>query len=118
MVVRVSGVVLPLNKHLVISLQSIFGVGLKRAQIICKTVGLEFSKKVCDLTQDEVVKIQFVVNTYVVESDLRRNIVRNIKRLRDIKCYRGMRHCLSLPVRGQRTRTNASTRKRYKNKIS
>ena len=114
MVMRVSGVVLPQNKHLVVSLQSIFGIGRKRALQICENVGIVFCKNVSELSQDEISKIQFAVNVFVVESDLRRTIARNIKRLCDIKCYRGMRHRLSLPVRGQRTRTNALTRKKHR----
>lgn len=113
MIIRVSGVVLAPNKHLVISLQSIFGIGKKRAAQICEAVGISPVKKVLLLSQDDISKIQYNVNTYLVEGDLRRIIARNIKRLRDIKCYRGMRHRLSLPVRGQRTRTNASTRKKH-----
>ena len=118
MVIRVSGIILAPGKHLVVSLQNIFGIGKKRALQICEAVGISPITKVSSLSQDAISKIQFNVNTYLVEGDLRRIIARNIKRLRDIKCYRGMRHRLSLPVRGQRTRTNASTRKKHNtNKI-
>lgn len=109
--IRVSGVIMPPNKHIVIALQSIFGIGRTRAIQICKAVGVDASVKVSELKDDVVTMIQKAVADFEVEGDLRRRIAINIKRLRDIKCYRGLRHRMGLPVRGQRTRTNARTRK-------
>lgn len=114
MVVRVAGVILPENKHILIALQEIYGVGKHRAMSICRGVGVPFCLRTSEVSHDFLNKIQEFVLSYEVEGDLRRKIVRNIKRLCDIKCYRGMRHRLSLPVRGQRTRTNASTRKKLR----
>lgn len=115
--VRISGVVLPSKKHIFIALTSIYGIGIIRAKDICMRVGISESVKVCDLSDDEVLNIQNFINDLEVEGDLRKRIAINIKRLKDIKCYRGMRHRLSLPVRGQRTRTNAKTRKKKKAKV-
>ena len=109
--IRVSGVILPPNKHVVIALRSIFGIGRTRALQICKNVGVDPSVKVSALTDDTVTSIQKAVTEFEVEGDLRRRIAINIKRLRDIKCYAGLRHRMGLPVHGQRTRTNARTRK-------
>lgn len=109
--IRVSGVILPPNKHIVIALESVFGIGPARALQICKAVGVETSVKVSDLKDDVVTLIQRAAAEFEVEGDLRRRIAINIKRLRDIKCYRGLRHRMGLPVHGQRTRTNARTRK-------
>lgn len=109
--VRVSGVILPPNKHIVIALRSVFGVGRTRALKICDVVGIAPSVKVADLQEDTANLIQKAVAEFEVEGDLRRRIAMNIKRLRDIKCYRGLRHRMGLPVRGQRTKTNARTRK-------
>lgn len=109
--IRVSGVIMPPNKHIYIALQSIFGIGSTRALEICKAVGVQTSVKVADLKDDVVALLQKAVTEFEVEGDLRRRIAINIKRLRDIKCYRGLRHRMGLPVRGQRTRTNARTRK-------
>lgn len=109
--IRVSGVIMPPNKHISIALQSIFGIGITRAKQICKAVGVEGSVKVSDLKDDVVTLIQKAVAEFEVEGDLRRRIAINIKRLRDIKCYKGLRHRMGLPVHGQRTRTNARTRK-------
>ena len=109
--IRITGVILPQNKHINIALRSVFGIGKKRALEICEKVGIEPVKKVSEITEDVANLIQKAVNDYEVEGDLRRRIAMNIKRLRDIKCYRGMRHRRSLPCRGQRTKTNARTRK-------
>jgi small subunit ribosomal protein S13 len=109
--IRVSGVIMPPNKHVGIALQSIFGIGRTRALQICKAVGVEASVKISDLKDDVVTLIQKAAAEFEVEGDLRRRVAINIKRLRDIKCYRGLRHRMGLPVRGQRTRTNARTRK-------
>lgn len=115
--VRVSGVVLSFKKHIVIALTSIYGIGITRARYICKKVEISEALKVSDLNETQVINIQNVVNEFEVEGDLRKRISINIKRLKDIKCYRGMRHRVSLPVRGQRTRTNAKTRKKKKSKV-
>lgn len=110
-VVRIQNVPLEPNKHIVIALQNVFGIGKTRAKMICEKVGLEGSTKVKDLTEENVRLIQEIVNTFPTEGDLKREISMRIKRLRDIGCYRGKRHRANLPVRGQRTRTNARTRK-------
>lgn len=109
--IRVSGVILPPNKHISIALRSIYGIGKTRALKICKQVGIEPTVKVSDLTEEVVIFIQKTIGEFEVEGDLRRRIAMNIKRLRDIKCYRGYRHRRGLPCRGQRTKTNARTRK-------
>lgn len=109
--IRISGVIMAPNKHVAIALRGIFGIGRTRALQICKDAGVETSVKISDLTEDTINKIQKIVAGYEVEGDLRRRVAMNIKRLRDIKCYRGLRHRMGLPVHGQRTRTNARTRK-------
>lgn len=109
--IRVSGVIMPPNKHIAIALEGIFGIGRTRALQVCEAVGVDASVKVADLKEDVVTLIQRAVAEFEVEGDLRRRIAINIKRLRDIKCYRGLRHRMGLPVHGQRTRTNARTRK-------
>ena len=111
MAIRISGVILPPNKHIRIALRSVYGIGSHRALSICKKVGIEPSRKVVDLKDDYTALLQDAVNEYVVEGDLRRRVAMDIKRLGDIKCYRGLRHKRGLPVRGQRTKTNARTRK-------
>ena len=111
MTIRIAGVILPPNKHIRVALRSIFGIGNFRAVEICKKLGINPVKKVSELGEDEVGPIQDAVNQYEVEGDLRRRVAMDIKRLIDIKCYRGLRHKRNLPVRGQRTRTNARTRK-------
>ncbi len=111
MAIRISGVILPPNKHIIIALRSVYGIGAPRAAAICKKVGIEPSVKVIDLKDDYTIQIQEAVNEYEVEGDLRRRVAMDIKRLGDIKCYRGLRHKRGLPVRGQRTKTNARTRK-------
>lgn len=111
MTIRIAGVILPPNKHLRIALRSIYGIGSHRALEICKKIGLDPAVKVLTLNDDHASLILGAVNEYRVEGDLRREVSMNIKRLGDIKCYRGLRHKRGLPVRGQRTRTNARTRK-------
>ncbi len=111
MAIRISGVILPPNKHIRIALRSIYGIGNHRAVAICHKVGVEPSVKVVDLKDEHTTLLQEAVNQYEVEGDLRRRVAMDIKRLGDIKCYRGLRHKRGLPVRGQRTRTNARTRK-------
>ena len=108
---RIAGVNIPENKHIEISLTHIFGIGRKRAQDICDSLGLEYSKKVSDLTEDELEKVRVEVTKYTLEGDLRREVSVNIKRLMDLGTNRGIRHRKRLPVRGQRTKTNARTRK-------
>jgi len=108
---RIAGINIPTDKHIVIGLQSIFGIGKTRSKLICETLKLDPSTKVSELTEDELESIRTVVSQYEVEGDLRREVSMNIKRLRDLGCYRGIRHRKSLPLRGQRTKTNARTRK-------
>ncbi len=113
-VIRVAGCNLPDNKSIFVALTDIYGIGVFRSRVICARVNIDLHKKVFLLNDDELRKIREVVSTFEVEGDLRRNIFLKIKRLKDIKCYRGVRHRLGLPVRGQRTRTNARTRKKFK----
>ena len=108
---RIAGINIPTDKHIVIGLQSIFGIGQTRSKLICETLKLEPSTKVSELTEDQLESIRAAVSKYEVEGDLRREVAMNIKRLRDLGCYRGIRHRKSLPLRGQRTKTNARTRK-------
>ncbi|OPX20901.1 MAG: 30S ribosomal protein S13 [Desulfobacca sp. 4484_104] len=109
---RIAGVDLPRNKRMEIALTSIYGIGRTMAQQILQESGVAGSTKSDDLTDSELTRIRAVIdNTCKVEGDLRREISTNIKRLMDIGCYRGLRHRKSLPVRGQRTHTNARTRK-------
>ena len=108
---RIAGINIPTDKHIVIGLQSIFGIGKTRSKLICETLKLDPSTKVSELTEDELESIRANVSKYEVEGDLRREVAMNIKRLRDLGCYRGIRHRKSLPLRGQRTKTNARTRK-------
>jgi small subunit ribosomal protein S13 len=109
---RVIGIDIPDKKRLVISLMYIYGIGKHVSTEICTKLGLNPDMKAHNLTEDEIAKINAVLTSqYTVEGDLRRQIQNNIKRLISIHCYRGMRHRLGLPVRGQRTRTNARTRK-------
>ncbi len=114
--VRVCGVVLEPNRHIGIALRNIFGIGKTRSMKICEEIGIEPSKKVKDVDENAFAQIQKIIETlgFEVEGDLRRRISLNIKSLKDIKCYRGIRHRLGLPVRGQRTKTNAKTRKKRK----
>jgi small subunit ribosomal protein S13 len=109
---RIAGIDLPRNKRVEIALTYIYGIGRTSSQRILTEAGVEFGTKADDLTDDEVTRIRKVLdNEYKVEGDLRREITQNIKRLMDLGCYRGLRHRRSLPVRGQRTHTNARTRK-------
>lgn len=109
---RISGVNLPLNKQVHIALQYIYGIGDHYADKICKDLNIERSKRVNSLSDDEVLKIRELIDAkYTVEGDLRRELSLNIKRLRDLGTYRGVRHRKKLPVRGQRTSSNARTRK-------
>jgi small subunit ribosomal protein S13 len=108
---RIAGINIPMNKHVVIGLTHIFGVGRSRAKDICAATGIKPTTKVKDLTENEVNQIRSVLAKTAVEGDLRRENSMNIKRLMDLGSYRGMRHRKGLPARGQRTRTNARTRK-------
>ena len=108
---RIAGINVPTQKHTVIALTSIYGIGSTRARSICITAKVEPSKKIRDLSDAEVDALRSAVAEYQVEGDLRRQVSMNIKRLMDSGCYRGLRHRRSLPVRGQRTKTNARTRK-------
>ncbi|KPU26784.1 30S ribosomal protein S13 [Caloranaerobacter sp. TR13] len=109
---RIAGVDLPRDKRVEIGLTYIFGIGRSRANEILAKAGINPDTRVKDLTEEEVSKLRHIIdNEYIVEGDLRREIALNIKRLKDINCYRGIRHRRGLPVRGQRTKTNARTRK-------
>ena len=109
---RISGVNIPTNKRVPIALTYILGIGRTRARKICEQVGIDMSVRVNQLSDDEVMRIRDVIdNNLTVEGDLRRETAMNIKRLMDLKCYRGLRHRRGLPVHGQRTHTNARTRK-------
>ena len=109
---RISGINLPLNKQVYIALQYIYGIGDHYAEKICKELNIDRSKRVNNLTEDEVLKVRELIDkNYSVEGDLRRDISLNIKRLRELGTYRGTRHRKKLPVRGQRTHSNARTRK-------
>ena len=109
---RIAGVNIPTNKRVVIALQYIHGIGQKKAQEIMDKVSIPPERRVSQLTDQEVLQIREVIDRdYMVEGDLRREVQLNIKRLQDLGCYRGLRHRRGLPVRGQRTHTNARTRK-------
>ncbi|MDS4039691.1 MAG: 30S ribosomal protein S13 [Candidatus Competibacter sp.] len=108
---RIAGINIPVNKHAVVALQSIYGIGKTRARQICETAKVAPDKKVRDLDDAQVDALRTEVGKYIVEGDLRREVSMSIKRLMDLGCYRGLRHRRGLPVRGQRTRTNARTRK-------
>ncbi len=109
---RIAGVNIPTNKRVKIALTYIHGIGNTKAVEICSKVGIEDARRVQDLSDAEVIQIREVIDAdYLVEGDLRREVAMNIKRLMDLGCYRGLRHRRGLPVRGQRTHTNARTRK-------
>lgn len=109
---RIAGVNIPTSKIVVIGLTYIYGIGRKKAEEICSTLKIDTHKRVNELTDEETLKIRELIdNSYRVEGDLRREVSLNIKRLMDLGCYRGLRHRKGLPVRGQRTHTNARTRK-------
>ncbi|MEW5886365.1 MAG: 30S ribosomal protein S13 [Pseudomonadota bacterium] len=108
---RIAGINIPPHKHAEIGLTAIFGIGRTRARQICEACGIAYSKKIKELSDAELEKVREAVNTLTIEGDLRRETTMNIKRLMDIGCYRGFRHRRGLPVRGQRTKTNARTRK-------
>ena len=108
---RIAGVNIPDRKHAVIALTSIYGIGRTRAGQICEAADVAPERKIMDLSEDEVEKLRNEVAKFTVEGDLRREVSMNIKRLMDLGCNRGIRHRRGLPLRGQRTRTNARTRK-------
>jgi small subunit ribosomal protein S13 len=111
-VARIAGVNIPTQKRVLIALTYIHGIGRTKAQEICDKIGLPAERRVHQLTDDEVLRIRELIDReYRVEGDLRRQVAMNIKRLMDLGCYRGLRHRKGLPVRGQRTHTNARTRK-------
>ncbi|NLL81204.1 MAG: 30S ribosomal protein S13 [Tissierellia bacterium] len=115
---RIAGVDLPREKRVEIGLTYIYGIGRARSNEILKKAGVNKDTRVKDLTEAEVANIRAAIDTYHVEGDLRRDIALNLKRLREINCYRGVRHRRGLPVRGQRTKTNARTRKGPKRIVS
>ena len=109
---RIAGVNIPTNKHVDIALRYIYGIGPANAKLICEKVGISLDRRVSDLTENEIIQIRETIDRdYIVEGDLRREVSMNIKRLMDLAAYRGLRHRRSLPTRGQRTHTNARTRK-------
>jgi len=111
-VARIAGVNIPTNKRVIIALTYIHGIGPKSALEIADKLGIDHSRRVQDLTDQEVLQIRETIDAdFTVEGDLRRTVAMNIKRLMDLACYRGLRHRKGLPVRGQRTHTNARTRK-------
>ncbi len=108
---RIAGINIPVQKHTVIALTSIYGIGRTRAQQVCKAAGVAPDAKVKDLDEAQIENLRTEVGKFDVEGDLRREVSMNIKRLMDLGCYRGIRHRRGLPVRGQQTQTNARTRK-------
>ena len=108
---RIAGVNLPAQKHVWVGLQSIYGIGRTRSKQVCEAAGVASSTKIRDLSESEVERLRAEIGKITVEGDLRREVGMAIKRLMDLGCYRGLRHRKGLPVRGQRTHTNARTRK-------
>ena len=108
---RIAGVNIPDNKHAVISLTYVFGIGRGSARAICAQVGIAEDVKISDLSDEQMDAVRNAVGDHTVEGDLRREVSMSIKRLMDLACYRGLRHRRGLPLRGQRTKTNARTRK-------
>src|SRR5215831_5108865 len=108
---RIAGVNIPNHQHAEIALTAVYGIGRSRARLICEAAGVNRSAKIKDLSDAQMDKLRELVGRYTVEGDLRREVTMSIKRLMDLGCYRGVRHRKGLPVRGQRTRTNARTRK-------
>ena len=108
---RIAGINIPNHQHADIALTAIYGIGRARAQAICAAAGVQGNRKIKDLSDSDMEKIRDQIAQFTIEGDLRRETTMNIKRLMDIGCYRGFRHRRGLPMRGQRTRTNARTRK-------
>ena len=115
---RIKNIELPGEKHTCIGLTAIYGIGRNLAKTICENVEVDPAKKIKDLTEEEIAKLRKEIDNYTVEGDLRREIALNIKRLQEIGCYRGIRHRKGLPVRGQKTKTNARTRKGPKRTVA
>lgn len=109
MALRIAGINISDSKHVVIALMSIYGLGKSRSRLICKSIGINEDIKISDLSDDQIEMLRNEVSKFIIEGDLRREITLNIKRLIDLGTYRGLRHRRGLPVRGQRTRTNART---------
>ncbi len=108
---RIAGINIPEHKHAEIALTAIYGIGRQTANVICSKVGISPSSKIKELSEEQLESLRAVISKMTVEGDLRREVSMNIKRLMDLGCYRGVRHRRGLPLRGQRTRTNARTRK-------
>ena len=108
---RIAGVNIPVQKHVVVALTYVYGIGKTRAEEICKAANVSPDTKVSNLSEEQLEAIRSSVSSYTTEGDLRREVSMNIKRLIDLGCYRGLRHRRGLPARGQRTKTNARTRK-------
>nr|BET44506.1 MAG: 30S ribosomal protein S13 [Candidatus Aschnera chinzeii] len=106
---RIAGINIPDHKHTIIALRSIYGIGKNRSKLICQTANINEYIKIGKLTDSQIDKLRNEISKYIIEGDLRRDITLNIKRLIDLGCYRGLRHRRKLPVRGQRTKTNART---------
>jgi len=116
---RLLGVDIPNDKPTVVSLTYLYGVGARTSRELCHKAGIELTKKARELAEDELGRLAALLERdYIVEGPLRRQLAQNVNRLRDIKCYRGLRHRMGLPVRGQRTRTNARTRKGAKKTVA
>ncbi len=115
---RIAGINIPSHKHTVIGLTHIYGIGPTRSKLICDAAGIEPTKKIGELSEEQLEALRSEVGKFTVEGDLRREVSMNIKRLMDLGCYRGIRHRRGLPLRGQRTRTNARTRKGPRRPIS
>jgi small subunit ribosomal protein S13 len=111
MAARIAGVIIPMQKHIVVGLTAIYGIGRNRARTVCESAKIDPTKKVKDLTEAELEGLRAEIGKVRVEGDLRREVAMNIKRLVELGTYRGTRHKRGLPARGQRTRTNARTRK-------
>jgi small subunit ribosomal protein S13 len=114
---RVAGINIPDNKHAGVSLTYVYGIGRTRAKLICQNIGVDPSSKISDLSEDQLESIRTEVGNFIVEGDLRREVATNIKRLQDLGTNRGIRHRRHLPVRGQKTKNNARTRKGPKRPI-
>lgn len=108
---RIAGINLPAQSHIWVGLQKIYGIGRTRSKKVCEDAGVAVTTKVRDLSEAEVERLRAEIGKYIVEGDLRREVGMSIKRLMDLGCYRGLRHRRGLPLRGQRTKTNARTRK-------
>ena len=115
---RIAGINIPPHQHAEIGLTAIFGIGRTRARKICEACGIDYSKKIKDLSDNDLEKIREALTHFTLEGDLRREVTINIKRLMDIGCYRGVRHRIGLPVRGQSTKNNARTRKGRKKTVA